>query len=210
MTTMPTLSPAQSIQTVNGPYEASRAVETIALAFSADPVARWIFPDAPSFTNAFPEFVHAFAGPALEQGTVHCTAELEGAAFWFAPGVVPDEKAILGVIERTVPGDLQPDVLAVFEQMDQFHPTAAHWYLPLLGVDPPHQGRGHGSALLRHVLRECDRTGLPAYLESSNAANLSLYERHGFRPLGRIQAGTSPILYPMQREPRATTLSPTA
>ena len=46
----------------------------------------------------------------------------------------------------------------------------------------------------------CDDDGLIAYLESSNPRNLSLYERHGFEIIGKIQAGTSPTLYPMIRE----------
>jgi len=41
-----------------------------------------------------------------------------------------------------------------------------------------------------------------AYLESTNPANLSLYQRHGFEFIGNIQAGTSPPLFPMIREPR--------
>ena len=65
----------------------------------------------------------------------------------------------------------------------------AHWYLPLIGVDPFHQRKGYGSALLRHVLRLCDRDGTPAYLESTNPANVPLYERHGFRVLATSSGG---------------------
>jgi hypothetical protein len=43
---------------------------------------------------------------------------------------------------------------------------------------------------------------LPAYLESSNPRNISLYERHGFEIIGLIQAGGSPTLTPMLRRPR--------
>ena len=41
-----------------------------------------------------------------------------------------------------------------------------------------------------------------AYLESSNPKNMSLYERHGFESMGRIQIGDSPPAHPMIREPR--------
>ena len=51
--------------------------------------------------------------------------------------------------------------------MGDLHPTFDHWYLPLAGVDPPAQGRGLGSVLLRHALEICDRGGLPAYLEAT-------------------------------------------
>jgi GNAT superfamily N-acetyltransferase len=76
------------------------------------------------------------------------------------------------------------------------------WYLPLIGVDPTSQGRGYGSAPLRFALEQVDRTGAPAYLESSNPRNVPLYERHGFEVLGSIQAGSSPTIVPMLRRPR--------
>jgi hypothetical protein len=41
-----------------------------------------------------------------------------------------------------------------------------------------------------------------AYLESTNPANLSLYVRHGFEVVGQMQAGRSPPLFPMVRQPR--------
>ena len=44
---------------------------------------------------------------------------------------------------------------------------------------------------------------LPAYLESSNPANVPLYQRHGFEVLGEIQVGSSPPVFPMYRPPRA-------
>ena len=47
-----------------------------------------------------------------------------------------------------------------------------------------------------------DAAGLPAYLESSNPRNISLYERHGFEIMGRIQVGDGPLVTPMLRPPR--------
>jgi len=69
-------------------------------------------------------------------------------------------------------------------------------------VDPAHQGRGYGDALMSYALRRCDRDHLPAYLESTNPRNVSLYRRHGFEPLGSIQVGSSPTMVPMFRAAR--------
>ena len=93
------------------------------------------------------------------------------------------------------------DVGGVFEQMEELHPVDDHWYLPLIGVDSVAQGRGLGSALLRNRLETCDRDGLPAYLEATTPRNRELYARHGFNVVGTIQAGTSPPLWAMFREP---------
>jgi ribosomal protein S18 acetylase RimI-like enzyme len=77
-----------------------------------------------------------------------------------------------------------------------------HWYLSLIGVVLARQGHGLGSALLRHALERCDRDHLPAYLESTNPANVPLYRRHGFEVVGTIQVGSSPPMHPMVRAAR--------
>ena len=72
----------------------------------------------------------------------------------------------------------------------------------MIGVDPTHQRKGCGAALLRETLRQCDRDHVPAYLEASNPANMNLYRRHGFEVQGTIQVGSSPPLFPMLRTAR--------
>ena len=86
--------------------------------------------------------------------------------------------------------------------MAAYHPDGPHWYLPMIGVNPAHQSKGLGAALLRQALERCDREGLPAHLESTNPRNISLYMRHGFVAVGEIQAGSSPTMVPMLRQPR--------
>lgn len=180
--------------------DADRAVAVIALAFCADPMVRWSFADPERFLAAFPDFVRAFGGKAFAERTATEAAGFRGAALWLPPGVVPDEEAMGAILNDSVDPKRQPDVLALMQQMDAFHPKEPHWYLPLIGVDPAHQGNGYGGALLTHTLAQCDRDGAPAYLESSNLANIPLYERHGFRLRGTIQAGSSPPMFPMLRK----------
>jgi ribosomal protein S18 acetylase RimI-like enzyme len=116
--------------------------------------------------------------------------------------VSPDEDALGEILQRTAAETIRDDVFQVFEQMAKYHPAEPHWYLPLIGVDPAHQGKGHGDVLLRHALEECDRNRQPAYLESTNPRNVSLYRRHGFESLATIQVGSSPPLVPMLRQRR--------
>jgi ribosomal protein S18 acetylase RimI-like enzyme len=178
------------------------AVAVIVLAFSADPAARWSYPDADRYLAHFPAIVRAFGGRAFAHGTAYHAGEFAGAALWLPPGVPPDEDALLTILKRSVPSERQATVLELFEHMGRYHPAEPHWYLPLIGVDPAHQGKGHGGALLDTVLRRCDRDGTAAYLESSNPRNIPLYERHGFRVLATIQVGSSPPISPMLRRPR--------
>ena len=180
----------------------ARAVNTIVLAFAADPVARWSWPEAHQYLSYMPDLTRAFGGRAFLHGCAHCTEDYAGAALWLPPGVHPDEEGLAAIIERSVSEDRRADLFAVFEQMAKYHPDEPHWYLPLIGVDPAHQGRGCGAALLAHALAECDRAKVPAYLESTNPRNIPLYRRHGFVDLGTIQVGSSPPLVPMVRRSR--------
>jgi hypothetical protein len=53
------------------------------------------------------------------------------------------------------------------------------------------------------VLARLDAEGLPAYLESSNARNLTLYWRHGFRVREELRlAPRGPSMWLMLREPK--------
>jgi ribosomal protein S18 acetylase RimI-like enzyme len=180
----------------------AQAIDTIVLAFAADPMARWTWSGSHQFLDAMPRLARAFGGRAFTEGGAYCTADYTGAALWLPPGVHPDEEAMGAIMESTVAPSLRADIAAIFEQMAAYHPHEPHWYLPLIGVDPAHQGKGHGEALMSYALKRCDRDGAPAYLESSNPRNISLYLRHGFEPLGKIQAGSSPTVVPMLRQPR--------
>jgi GNAT superfamily N-acetyltransferase len=178
------------------------AIDAIVLAFAADPTTRWTWPQPHQYLNAMPDFVRAFGGGAFTHGGADCTEACGGAALWLPPGVHPDGERLDEIMERTASPAARKDALALFEQMAKYHPSEPHWYLPLIGVDPAQQGNGLGDALMMHALKRCDRDKLPAYLESTNPRNVSLYRRHGFEPLGAIQAGSSPTLVPMLRRPR--------
>ncbi len=199
---MHTTTSPSSVRAIADGNDISKVTLTLVEAFRSDPMARWFFPVDDLYDEAFSRFVRAFAGPSFINHSAHFLPSFSGAAAWFAPGVHGDEEAVINVLEGNVPSDRLPDAFEIFGQMNAFHPTRPHWYLPLIGVVPAMQCHGLGSALLRHVLDECDRTTTIAYLESSNAANLPLYRRHGFHQLGEIQAGSSPVLYPMLRYPQ--------
>ena len=182
--------------------DADRVMRTIALGFIGDPVARWMWPDAETYLDVMPKFAAAFGGKAIEHGAAYVAAGYKAAALWLPPGVESDEEKIEALLEATIAPEIGDDVSAIFEQMDECHPSAENcWYLPLIAADPAFVGQGLGAAIMKHALQRCDEDGAMAYLESSNPRNISLYERHGFEIVGKIQAGSSPVLTPMIREP---------
>jgi ribosomal protein S18 acetylase RimI-like enzyme len=192
---------APELKTATASDEAP-AIAVVVLAFSTDPAARWTWPNAHEYLMHFPRLVKAFAGKAFAHASAYHIDSYRGAALWLPPDVHPDEGALISLLQNTVSEQIRKDVFAVFEQMGRYHPSEPHWYLPLVGVDPSQQGKGYGSALMQHALIPCDRDKKLAYLESSNPKNIPLYERHGFELLGKIQVGTSPIIFPMLRKPR--------
>jgi GNAT superfamily N-acetyltransferase len=179
-----------------------RVVDVLVRAFADDPVARWLYPDPDHYFDSFPALVQAFGGTAFEQGTAHYADDFFGAALWLPPGVQGDDAELDAVLERTIAARDLKAANALFEAMGDYHPKEPHWHLPLIGVDPRHQGKGYGSALLRYALAACDRDGLPAYLEATHPRNMALYERHGFERLGTIQVADCPPVVPMLRRPR--------
>lgn len=188
--------------------DAASIIDSLVLAFSSDPAARWLYPQAQQHLRHFPSFIQAFGCQAFEAGTAYAIEDDSGAALWLSPDTHPDDQALEALLKRTVSPD-QETVFAVFEQMGHYHPSTPHWYLAVLGVEPTQQRKGYGSALIKPVLAQCDglrpagghRDGQLAYLESSNPANIPFYEHHGFELLGTIQIGASPPIMPMVRYP---------
>jgi GNAT superfamily N-acetyltransferase len=179
-----------------------RALDVLVTAFIADPVIRWLYPDASGYLTHFPAFLRAFGGKAFSSRTVWRLGEFEAVALWYGPQVEPDGDAVVAEIMRSVATDRHADVFAVLDQMEAAHPTFPHWYLPWFGVEGGQQGRGLGGELMRNCLAFVDGDHLPAYLESPNARNLPFYERHGFEVTGVSQAGACPPVYSMLRAPR--------
>lgn len=178
-------------------------------AFRDDPVFEHLVPgiDVDERARRLSPFFAADVQVHRNLGEVWTTDDAAAGALWTPPGRrIPEWRQLrtgwwfARASWRTVRAGMR--VLAAIEHA---HPRdRPHWYLATLGTAPEHQGRGLGSAVLAPVLDRCDRTGTPAYLESSKESNIPYYERFGFRvqrelPLGR---GAPPV-WLMWREPGA-------
>jgi len=179
--------------------EQYRAFDTLVIAFTADPVERWLYPEAHEYLTHFPAFLSAFGGKAFAEETVWQLGAFSGVALWLPPQVDLDADAIVAVLSETVAPEKHKDTFAVLGQMDDAHPRFPHWYLPWFGVDTAVQGRGLGCELMKYCLRVVDQDHLPAYLDSPNPRNISFYERHGFVVTGEAQAGACPPVISMLR-----------
>lgn len=182
-------------------YDVAQIVDSMTVAFSADPLVRWLYPSAQQYLKCFPDFVRILGCPAFEHKTVYCTDDYSGAALWLPPHCDPDNDAIGEYLQQTISPQQQEQVFTVFDQISHYHPKEPHWYLAMVGVDACCQGQGYGSTLIQPILKECDRNKQIAYLESSSPGSASLYQRLGFEVLETIQIDDSPPLLPMIRYP---------
>jgi ribosomal protein S18 acetylase RimI-like enzyme len=176
-------------------------IDVLKIAFVADPATRWVWPDPQKYLSHFSSFAKAFGGKAFAYESAHYVGNYSGAVLWLPPNVYPDVDLLTALLQSSGSDESKKDGPEIFEKMSRYHPHEPHWYLPLLGVDPLHHGKGLGSALIQHVIGMCDRDNKFAYLESSNLKNIQFYKRHGFELLGTIQVNTSPPIFPMLRKP---------
>jgi ribosomal protein S18 acetylase RimI-like enzyme len=146
-------------------------------AFAADPFLRFMLPDDADYAQHAPEFFGALFDKRVGGGTVWLLESdgTEGAALamWDGPGSTDDAAF-----------NLPPAATAVLTAYDQavhdLLPTARHWYLGVLATHPEHAGKGLGRAVMRAGLARAAADGLPAYLETTNARNVELYQGAGW------------------------------
>lgn len=185
------------------PEDRDGAVRALTIAFKDDPVNRWIGsrPERDALLwQTMLKYIHA--GSAID--LAWHGARVVGVAVWDQPGHKvpwlmqvrsgPHFLRALGSEARKGP--------IIDKWLEAYRPKQPHWYLAHLGA--VEGGRGIGSALLGYRLARIDADPVRlAYLESSNARNLPLYERFGFTETSLIDGGPdgAPPIWGMLRPP---------
>ncbi len=186
--------------------QAEILADILADSFENDPVMNWVIPN----TSLYSEFFRNLASTLiLPNGHAYLDSQQRGAALWLPPGAhfdVPINFSQVVLMARLLFSrgpKIIPRLQAVQETMGRLHPKEPHYYLQSVGARQAFQGQGVGSALIKEVTRLCDQEQMPAYLESSNLANVPLYERHGFETFHEEAiGGDGPTMWFMLRAPR--------
>jgi len=160
-----------------------RVVDTFVAAFVDDPALRFFFPGA-MYAEQAAVFVGKLFDRRVGAGTVWIADGGAAVAMWDAPTAgTPAEF-------EDPPAELPADARARLEAYDaavlSVLPKGEHWYLGVLATHPDRAGQGLGRAVMAAGLQAAAATGLPAFLETTNPANVGLYRRTGWEVVAQV------------------------
>ena len=188
------------------------AAAVLVRSFVDDPGLHFVLPDRAARDRLGPVLARAAVRYALRCGALlTAPGDVRGVALWFPPeSAAPTRADLVKTGLAAVPGQIGDAAWERFKRLldhvDALHPRYApepHWYLAMLGVDPPWQRQGIGEALMHPIFAAADRDGLGCYLEAPTADNARYYARRGFRVVAETDVPRSSVhLWLMRREPR--------
>lgn len=170
-------------------HTVGKAAITITNAFAGDPGIRYALPDPAKRANLHHIIAYNLKLDLMNGGRIYTVSpECEGVACWHTPNVTSSwlNKLRAGYLRLPFYGGLHYMRFAYqedrfYERLKSKHAPGRCVYLALLGVDPEHQGKGHGGKLIRHMLQFADSQSLPCYLETQNMNNVNMYSSFGFK-----------------------------
>jgi len=174
----------------------TRAEETLADAFDADPMASYFFPCAAARKAGLRRIFRVGLRHGLRYGRVDTVHEGAAVAIWLR-----SEYATASLARMARTGMLSIpfavgwgatrrilNLLRFIEAERLRAISSPHWYLFNIAACPDRQGQGLGATLLGHGMARAQAQGIPCYLETTNERNVAFYEKHGFRVVRTCQA----------------------
>jgi GNAT superfamily N-acetyltransferase len=166
------------------PADRDRVVATVVAAFRADPAFGYFFPDRTTYADQAAILAGYLFDIRVGDGTVWIADDGASVAMWDGPVVTPRPELMLPA-----------DTLSRFDHYRQVvhpaMPTDPHWYLGVLATHPDAAGRRLGRATMAAGLTAAG--DMPAYLETSNPANVALYSRAGWQIVTKVMVDELPV-----------------
>lgn len=178
----------------------------LASAFYDDPLwGHFVFPDERRRSLDLTAFMTLMAELGFDQMWIEMTPAAESITIWTPPGATygtPEQEPLVASMFDELFGERAGEIHALFAQFEQHTPAGRFYHLEWWATHREHAGKGLGTALLREDLERVDGEHLPAYLESTNPANIARYERFGFESIGAFAPPGGPTITTMWRERR--------
>jgi len=176
--------------------DVAKAAATLADAFSGDPLWQAVIPDYQSACKSVQAVFEVPVKYCMKYGAAFSSSpRIEGMAAWVAgeyAGVTFWRMIVSGALRSGIKmgfkfaKKMMPLMRPIEEERKKNMQDKKYIYLQVIGVGQEYHGRGFGGRLLRAVMGEADRTGRCLYLETETENNVAMYERFGFKLIGKI------------------------
>src|ERR671914_1489627 len=100
----------------------AKVIDTLRLAFAADPAVRWVWPDPHKYLSHSSNFARAFGGKAFANKSAHYVGNYSGVALWLPPNVHPDVDQLITLLQSSGSDEAKKDSPKVFEKLSSYHP----------------------------------------------------------------------------------------
>ena len=201
-----------SIEILSGHrFRRPRFAEILSSAFAGDPFYTFVFPDPERRTRLLPWLFNKLLNYANHYGLVFADSKYRGISIWLGPkhtrllplGVLRSGLFLFPFKVSHLELKRSIKLAQVSNQLHRQAVSTPHFYLEAVGVEPLHQGKGLGRALVQAGISRADETRVPCYLETYNPNNLGFYGSLGFSVVGSEKAlPSAPHVWGLLREPR--------
>ncbi|QDZ39329.1 GNAT family N-acetyltransferase [Euhalothece natronophila Z-M001] len=206
--------------------EISVAATLLVSAFGSEPAAVALFPNPRHRYHYQMITAKILLSSIIPHGSVYgvtCHGELAGIAVWLPPSVNSGFKwrmtrylLELVLVSLQFPTALPKalwtqwrdravvrKVLRIKREIDTMTNGQPYWYLKALATKAEFRGRGIAHHLLKQILTHCDQKQLEVWLDTTEAVNVSFYQRLGFETVYETEAGKFlPSFWLMRRNPQ--------
>jgi ribosomal protein S18 acetylase RimI-like enzyme len=183
------------------PSDLVESVDCLAKAFAQDPITGFLLQTGRGYrdrvTRFFSLLMRARIALNMPVLVARGASVIHGAAMGHTtirPAWPLDLAEEWDRFEKATPG--LTNRMAVYDEIAaKCKPSAPHYYLGVIGIDPTLHGRGFGMQLLAAFcdLSASDRLSSGVYLETAESSNVGFYERAGFAETGRGRLGRATL-----------------
>ncbi len=176
--------------------DSEQAVSVLSAAFQDDPTCRWLFNyRSQRYRRRMAKYFRATHEDHMRQQQpalgLWLGGDLVGVAYLRRDRAGLSYRGRLMVLLCTLEGGCLFRAALYKKRVQSRYPSGPSHFLSLLAVQPSHQGRGYGRALLNaaHALADNDAASGGIILETANPRNIPFYEAAGYRTVDTVSVG---------------------
>lgn len=173
------------------PDDREAVVDTVCAAFIDDPAFRYFFADPDRFEDEARIFVSYLFDKRVGLNTIWMTPGAEAVAMWSPPSSPGEtgsgDSGYAAVMDRL--GEAGERIHRYDAPVEAVLPTS-YWYLGILATHPDHRGRKLGRDTMIRGVEAAAASGQPAFLETTNPANVAVYQSAGWEVHDELDVGS--------------------